>query len=241
MDPEVKAARQSYERAFHRSVGAVVLSGIVIGLFTLLEHSSAIKVQEVERRASERDLERIKKESDRKIEEAKRDAGLANENAGLANERAASLEKENIERRAQVAGLEKEAADAKLQLHKLEDATARRHVTPEQEKVLIDAFSKVRGASAVFSHAGDDSEAGWFAGELSRVATAAGWISTTLMIMGHTSARGVCVQVGVKEISELPEAARVLIAGLTAIGLSPKLEFKEALAPTSVEVLIAGK
>ncbi|MEP7341150.1 MAG: hypothetical protein ABI977_25695 [Acidobacteriota bacterium] len=123
---------------------------------------------------------KAKQESDEKIAElttgAQR-AGLkiaeAQATAATANEKAGELEKQNLELRSGVAGLEIEAADAKRKYLELEAKSKPRHLTTEQRDKFI-AILKQVPKMPVAMYCGDP-EACAFARHIAAALRASGW------------------------------------------------------------------
>src|SRR4029079_5999957 len=105
------------------SLGAVALTTVFVVALTKKE-TSEIK----------REYDTYKLTVDAKVAEAKVAGIKAGETAGDALVRAAALEKE-------AARLTKEAEEAKLETERLKAQTAWRHLSPDQQKAIVDDLS----------------------------------------------------------------------------------------------------
>jgi hypothetical protein len=93
-----------------------------------------------------------------------------NSEAGAARERAGNLE-------IRAAGLENDAAQARLEQERLKLLVAWRSLTNDQFDALSEALRRYGGHRVLIIHAGGDSEANLFAIGLERIFTAAGWLA----------------------------------------------------------------
>jgi outer membrane murein-binding lipoprotein Lpp len=241
------------------SVHRWMLVGYIVALlltvaFTYLVWSSGNRVQEAIRADANNRLESVRsdgqtaaRESSEKIaglnaeaeklrletEVARRDIAAAHSDAAKANERAGKLEI--------TAGVQRQrAAEAEARLRELEQATATRHVSPEQAATLAALLKGSPVMSIAVSYQIVDTEAGTFAGEIVEALRGAKWDATLVVLAGHTTHRGLFINVGSRELPDTAAPVR-LYKAFSAVGLQSKIGYLETLAANAMEIFVASK
>jgi len=140
---------------------AVGVTGESVFGFRLWRKNSQVRdIQSAENRSQEREIERLKKES----ESIRLDTAKATERA---------------------ANAEREAEQERLARLKIEERLAARRISPEQHRELVRALSQYRGASVELTKLGEF-EANRFADDISLTLKDAGW-NVILNIVGTVS------------------------------------------------------
>lgn len=266
----VDIAAKAQTNLFVLYVAVLVVGGLLTAFLTVLVW-----------RASNRYQDAVKADADARIAEATEraaqaneraasanvEAAKANESAGQANERAQTLERDNLVLRddvnkaaAQVATLQKDAADARAAQQRVETELARqrekaanaerallelqerikpRHLTAKQQSELHKLLSATdsKGAVEIRCSIGDP-EAYDFALDIANVLNAAGWqaIINNRVIMIPTP---VGLKMWAHSEQTAPIHAVALLNILNSIGLRPQVELNPEL-PEGQLVLIVG-